>query len=53
MGFIGGVQYCVFWRGHSPLKAVGYEDAGYGNSAHRKRDLKAGFGRENYSRRLR
>ena len=40
----------LFWRGNSPLKAVGYENAGYGNSAHRKRNSKAGFGREDCNR---
>lgn len=28
------------------LKTVGYEKASYGHSADRKRDIKAGFGRE-------
>jgi hypothetical protein len=41
-----------FWRGGSPLKTVGYENAGYGNSAHCKRDPKAGFGWEDYNRGL-
>ena len=49
----GVFSIVFFWRGNSLLKAVGYENAGYGNSAHRKRDLKAGFGGEDYSRGLR
>lgn len=42
--------WCGFRRrSHSLLKTVGYENASYGHSAHRKRYIEAGFGREDYN----
>lgn len=39
--------WCGFrGRRHGLLKMVGYENASYGHSADRKRDIEAGFGRE-------
>jgi hypothetical protein len=41
--------WCIFfrWRRDSFLEAVGYENASYGNSAERERNIEAGLGREN------
>lgn len=47
---LGVFSIVLFWRGYSPLEAVGYENAGYGNNAHRKGDFESGFSREDCSR---
>lgn len=40
--------WCSFrWRRNSFLEAVGYDNASYGNSAERERNVEAGLGREN------
>jgi len=46
LGLFRRVRWRFRGRWHGFLEVIGYEDAGYGNSTERKRNIEADFGRK-------